>query len=77
MHSPIIALPEAPPEDFPSDGSPPDNFEVPPEAVGAGPVSKRDEEADADITVTKKVMRCSHISAPLEVYVHAIMSDVH
>ena len=42
-------------------------FEVPPEAVEAGHVSKRHEEADAHRTLTKKMMRCSHILAVLKV----------
>ena len=79
MHT-YTALPEAPPEDFPSDGPPPDNFQVPPEAEGAGPVSKRHGDVgnpDAvDKIQTKKMMRCSHISAPLQVNVTVhIMGD--
>jgi hypothetical protein len=60
-------LPEAPPEDFPFDGPPPDNFEVPPETVGA-------EDA-----VTKKMLRCNRISAPVLVstIVHAISGHVY
>ena len=69
----MVGLPKAPPKDFPSDGPPPDNFEVPPEAVGAGPISKRHQEADTGRTLTKKMMRCSHISAPLEVYAQSCL----
>ena len=66
-------------EDSPSDGPPPDNFEVPPEAVGAGPVFKRHGDmGNTEVTRTKKMMRCSHISAPLmvSVIVHT-MGMVH
>ena len=58
------------PEESPSDGSPPDNFGVPPETVGAGPVFKRHGDmGNTEVTQTKKMMRCSHISAPLMVSV--------
>ena len=65
VHSSIIALPEAPPEDFPFDGPPPDNFEVPPEAVGAGHVFKRHGAKGISGAVTKKTLRCNQISAPV------------
>ena len=62
----IIALPEAPPEDIP----PLDNFEVPPEVVGAGPVFKRHGAQGKPGAVTKKMLRCNQISAPVLVNMH-------
>ena len=62
MHT-YTVLPDAPPKDFPTDGPPPprDSFK---RHEGAG-----DPAADGvEITQTKKMMRCNHISAPLQVY---------
>ena len=61
----IIALPEAPPKDIPSDDPPPDNFENSHEAVGAGPVFKRHGDKGKPVAVTKKMLRCNQISAPV------------
>ncbi len=79
MCTPIIALPEAPTEDFSSDGPRPDNFEVPPEAMGAGPVFKRHGDKANPSVVTKKTLRCSQILAPVLVsmIVHAISGQVY
>lgn len=62
-HFTYTALPEASPEDLPPDGS----DGPPPEAVGAGHVSKRHGEIYNFDSTEKKKMRCSHISAPLQV----------
>ena len=73
------ALPEVPPFTDSPDGFPPDHFDPnngSPRVVDVGKFAKRhDETVDPDPVndeVTKKDLRCSHISAPLQVTVDEV-----
>lgn len=63
----------SPPNSSPPDSSPPDSFArggPPPAVVDSRHTSKRHGDTDpdrVDFVLNKKSMRCSHISAPLEV----------